>query len=71
MRKDKRILKELIKDKEITVVYSGGSDEQHVNILNYLDLYNQEAYLAVSNNNTICCGEGICGCCEVQIGDQK
>ncbi|ABY92863.1 sulfide/dihydroorotate dehydrogenase-like FAD/NAD-binding protein [Thermoanaerobacter sp. X514] len=66
-----RILKELIKDKEITVVYSGGSDEQHVNILNYLDLYNQEAYLAVSNNNTICCGEGICGSCEVQIGDQK
>lgn len=66
-----RILKELIKDKGITLVYSGGSDEQHVNILNYLELYNKEAYLAVSNNNTICCGEGICGSCEVQIGDQK
>ncbi len=66
-----KILKEIIKDIEITVVFSGGSDEQHINILNYLDLYNPEAYLAVSNNNTICCGEGICGSCEVQIGNQK
>jgi hypothetical protein len=53
------------------LIYSGGSDEQHLNILNYMDLYNNEAYLAVSNNNTICCGEGICGSCEVQIDGQK
>ncbi|AAM24553.1 2-polyprenylphenol hydroxylase and related flavodoxin oxidoreductases [Caldanaerobacter subterraneus subsp. tengcongensis MB4] len=66
-----RILKEFIKDKEITVVYSGGSDEQHLNILEYLDTYNSEAYLAVSNNNKICCGEGICGSCEIEIEGQK
>jgi len=64
-------LKDYIKDEKIKLVYSGGSDEQHINILNYLDLYNEDAYLAVSNNNTICCGEGICGSCEVQVGEQK
>lgn len=66
-----KTLKNVIRNEEIKLVYSGGSDEQHVNILNYMDLYNKEAYLAVSNNNTICCGEGICGSCEVQIGDEK
>jgi len=65
------ILKNAIADNDLKLIYSGGSDEQHLNILNYMDLYNNEAYLAVSNNNTICCGEGICGSCEVQIDGQK
>ncbi|AEF17255.1 hypothetical protein Thexy_1222 [Thermoanaerobacterium xylanolyticum LX-11] len=65
------VLKNAIADKDIKLIYSGGSDEQHLNILNYLDLLDSKAYFAVSNNNTICCGEGICGSCEVQIDGQK
>ncbi|MGB9779404.1 sulfide/dihydroorotate dehydrogenase-like FAD/NAD-binding protein [Caldanaerobacter sp.] len=65
------VLKQFIKDKKISVIYSGGSDEQHINILEYMDKYESEAYLAVSNNNKICCGEGICGSCEIEIDGQK
>ncbi|SNX55404.1 sulfide/dihydroorotate dehydrogenase-like FAD/NAD-binding protein [Thermoanaerobacterium sp. RBIITD] len=66
-----KLLKNTIADNDIKLIYSGGSDEQHLNILDYIDMFNNDAYLAVSNNNTICCGEGICGSCEVQIDGQK
>ncbi|MDI6605384.1 MAG: sulfide/dihydroorotate dehydrogenase-like FAD/NAD-binding protein [Thermoanaerobacteraceae bacterium] len=65
------LLRNLISDQNIKLIYSGGSDAQHLNILNFIDNYNTEAYLAVSNNNTICCGEGICGSCEIEINGQK
>lgn len=66
-----KLLKELVSDKSISLIYSGGCDEQHLNILKFVEMYNPEAYLAVSNNNRLCCGEGICGSCEVDINSQK
>lgn len=65
------LLRDIIFDKELKFIYSGGSDEQHLNILNFIDKYNKDAYLTVSNNNIICCGEGICGSCKVEIDGQK
>lgn len=66
-----KLLKELVSDKSISFIYSGGRDEQHRNILEFVRRYNPEAYLAVSNNNTLCCGEGVCGSCEVDINGEK
>lgn len=62
-----QLLQNLISDTDIKLIYSGGSDEQHLNILNYIDLYNPKALLSISNNANICCGEGICGSCETII----
>ena len=69
--KGQKFLKELVSDKNIRCIYSGGSNEQHMNILNLINMYNPEAYLAVSNNNKLCCGEGVCGSCEIDINGQK
>lgn len=60
-----QLLQTLIARQNINFVYSGGSDEQHLNILNYIDMYNPKIMLAISNNQTMCCGEGICGSCKV------
>lgn len=66
-----KLLKELVSDKSIRVIYSGGSDEHHAAVLKLAERHNPEAYLAISNNNRLCCGEGICGSCEVDINRQK
>lgn len=62
-----QLLQNLIAEQNLSFVYSGGSDEQHINILNYIDIYNPKVMLAVSNNQTMCCGEGVCGSCEIMI----
>ncbi|WP_026487591.1 sulfide/dihydroorotate dehydrogenase-like FAD/NAD-binding protein [Caldanaerobius polysaccharolyticus] len=62
-----QLLRNLISDQDLRLVYSGGSDEQHLNVLNYIDVYNPKVMLAVSNNQTLCCGEGICGSCGVVL----
>jgi len=69
--KGQKISEQLIKDREVKLIFSGGSDRQHYNILKMLNKHNHEAYLLVTNNNLICCGEGICGSCTVKLEDGK
>jgi succinate dehydrogenase/fumarate reductase-like Fe-S protein len=48
-------------------VFSGGSDKQHLHIIKEIDKLAQKPFIVVTNNNEICCGEGICGSCSTRI----
>ena len=40
-------------------------------IMDIVDSIDENINLAVSNNNLICCGEGICGGCTVRLNGQR
>ncbi len=66
-----KLLKDLISDENIRLIYTGGHSELQRQILEFALLYNPAAYLAFSNNSRLCCGEGICGSCELAVKGQK
>ncbi|VFQ45464.1 sulfide/dihydroorotate dehydrogenase-like FAD/NAD-binding protein [Desulfoluna butyratoxydans] len=63
---------EQLPDKEsIAFAFSAGSTPQHDLVTAFLERHCPGAGLAVSNNHTFCCGEGICGSCMVTMGDKS
>lgn len=67
--KGRSLVKQLILKENISLVYSAGSDLLHMNVIKILDELGVDPYLSVTNNNEICCGEGICGGCTVRLRD--
>ncbi len=65
----KALIKNILLNKNIDLVYSAGSDLLHMNIINIIDELGINPYLAVTNNNEICCGEGVCGGCTIRLKD--
>lgn len=51
------------------LIVSAGPDEQHYAVINAMQAANLNLPLAVTNNATMCCGEGICGACECETND--
>jgi len=58
-------LKDFISDENVKFIYIGGSDRLQRRILELAQLYNPAVHIGISNNNKLCCGEGICGSCEL------
>ncbi len=67
--KGRTLIKQLLLNQDVALIYSAGSDLLHMSIINILDELELEPYLAVTNNNEICCGEGICGGCTIRLKD--
>ncbi len=53
------------------LLVSAGPDEQHYAIINMMQDMNINIPMAVTNNATMCCGEGICGSCQKETHDNK
>ena len=68
---DKPFIADYIKTNNIKLVYSGGSNHFNKDIMDIVDSIDENIKLAVSNNNLICCGEGICGACGININGVK
>ncbi|MGL5330645.1 MAG: 2Fe-2S iron-sulfur cluster-binding protein [Peptostreptococcaceae bacterium] len=68
---DRNFLTDYIKRNNIKLVYSGGSDIFNKCIMDVVDSVDKEINFAISNNNLICCGEGICGACTVEVNGNK
>ncbi|MDI6707150.1 MAG: sulfide/dihydroorotate dehydrogenase-like FAD/NAD-binding protein [Bacillota bacterium] len=62
-----RIINKYLKNEKYDIVFSGGSDKQHLYIIQEIDKVQDKPYLVVTNNNEICCGEGVCGSCSTRI----
>ena len=71
IEKDKQLLFNYIKEKEISFVYCAASVEFSRQIMNILNSVDKNIKLSISNNNLICCGEGICGACIVDLNGKK
>lgn len=67
--KGKDLVKHIFLNKDISLVFSAGSDLLHMSIINIIDKLGINPYLVVTNNNEICCGEGVCGGCTIRLKD--
>lgn len=67
----KNILAGLIREDGTKFVFSGGSDLLHQGLVKHLSGLGTETFFACSNNNRLCCGEGVCGSCQTRLSDGK
>lgn len=68
---DKKVLYDYIKLNDVKFVYCACLVEFSKEILNIVDSVDKNIKLAISNNNLICCGEGICGACVVDLNGKR
>lgn len=71
LEEDKEFIKDYIKSNSIKLVYSGASNRFNKEVMDIVDSIDENIKLAVSNNNLICCGEGICGACSINLNGVK
>lgn len=71
IEQDKEFIRDYIKSNNIKFVYSGAGNKFNKLIMDIVDLVDENIKLAVSNNNLICCGEGICGACSINLNGVK
>ena len=67
LRKDKDLIADYIRRENVSFVYSGASVGFSKDVMNIVDSVDKNIKFAISNNNLICCGEGICGACVVNM----
>ncbi len=67
LRQDKDLIADYIRRENVSFVYSGASVGFSKDVMNIVDSVDKNIKFAISNNNLICCGEGICGACVVNM----
>ncbi|CDF58178.1 sulfide/dihydroorotate dehydrogenase-like FAD/NAD-binding protein [Thermobrachium celere] len=60
-------INELLATKDIQVILVAGDDEFNRKIINYIYRIKKDMYFASVNNSIMCCGEGICGSCQIEL----
>ncbi|WP_132996141.1 sulfide/dihydroorotate dehydrogenase-like FAD/NAD-binding protein [Sporanaerobacter acetigenes] len=56
-------IKKIIKERNIELIFSAGSDLVHKFIYELIREFNRDIKFVITNNNRLCCGEGVCGAC--------
>ncbi len=59
----------ILKEENIKLVLSAGSNMLHRTISNKLKQLDKKPYFLTSNNGPLCCGEGVCGSCTMKTID--
>lgn len=68
----KHTIEQIIQRNQINVVLSAGEDEFHKKVISFISKINKNINFATVNNSTMCCGEGICGSCQIRgISNEK
>lgn len=62
-------IKDILLNNDIKLVLSAGSNLLHRNIYKIVNDIGLDPYFLVTNNNYLCCGEGLCGACIVKLKD--
>ncbi len=70
LEQEPQFIGDYIKRNDINFVYSGAGVRFSKVIMKMIDSIDENIKLAISNNNLICCGEGICGACTVNINGE-
>ncbi len=62
-------IQEVAAKRQISLIYSGGTEKLHEGIVKIIDSLEGNIMFACSNNAKFCCGEGICGSCQIRLQD--
>lgn len=69
--KCRKILEEILKGKDVALVHCDGADVLNHQIMKIVEAYDENIDFSCSNNEKMCCGEGVCGCCTIMNDDEK
>ena len=65
-------IKNIIEEKNISLIYCAGADILIYNLIDYLnEIGRDDIKLSCCNNSKMCCGEGICGSCTARFKGHK
>ncbi|MGL5692945.1 MAG: hypothetical protein ACRCXA_02620, partial [Peptostreptococcaceae bacterium] len=70
IEEDKDFILDYIKRNDVKLIYSGANNGFNKCIKELVDSVDKDITLAISNNNLICCGEGICGACTINLNGE-
>lgn len=62
----KHAIEQLLIKHGIGVVLSAGEDEFHEKVIRFIKDIDKNVNFSTVNNSTMCCGEGICGSCQIR-----
>lgn len=62
----KILIKRYLKENDIKTVLCAGSNAFYEGIINYTHDIDSNVNFSIVNNSIMCCGEGVCGSCEVK-----
>lgn len=65
----KKEFRNYVSNNSIDIIFSSGSNMLHRNVNSTIKYTKKEIELYTSNNNILCCGEGICGSCICKTND--
>lgn len=71
MEDEEDFIKDYLKRNNIELVYSGAHTSFNKKMMKKIDSVDKDIKLVIPNNNLICCGEGICGACTVNLNGTR
>ncbi|WP_331681690.1 2Fe-2S iron-sulfur cluster-binding protein [Romboutsia sp.] len=71
LNEDRDFLIDYIRRNNVELVYSGGANAFNKYVMDIVNSVDENINFAISNNNLICCGEGVCGACTIDINGEK
>lgn len=67
----RKLLWEILSKEDISLVHCDGADILNYQIMKIVEAFNREIHFSCCNNEKMCCGEGVCGCCTIMNNDEK
>lgn len=67
----RKLLWEIISIKDISLVHCDGADILNYQVMKIVESLNKKIHFSCCNNEKMCCGEGVCGCCTIMNNDEK
>lgn len=68
---EREFLRDYLNREDVKLVYSSGCNGFNRLVMNTVDSVSEDIKLVISNNNLICCGEGVCGACTILLDGEQ
>jgi len=69
--KCRKILEGVLTREDVALVHCDSADILSYQIMKIVEAYDENIDFSCSNNEKMCCGEGVCGCCTIMNNDEK
>ncbi|MEG0774814.1 sulfide/dihydroorotate dehydrogenase-like FAD/NAD-binding protein [Clostridium sp.] len=69
--KCRKLLWETLSKEDISLVHCDSADILSYQIMKFVAAFDKNIHFSCCNNEKMCCGEGICGCCTIMNNDEK
>lgn len=67
----RKILEGILASEDINLVHCDSADILNYQIMKIVEAHDDTIEFSCSNNEKMCCGEGVCGCCTIINNDEK